>query len=89
MRHRTLDRAYPQAARDLVWCAALFCTFRPTCDLQVATSAPLPHSSRMHAVAIPTTSAERIALVVREVETRLGPAVAATYMQTRNFALGG
>lgn len=39
--------------------------------------------------AIPSTSAERFVLVVRAVEAQLGPAVAATYMQTRNFALGG
>lgn len=38
---------------------------------------------------IPKTQAERYRLVSREIELRLGPEVAATYMQTKNFALGG
>jgi hypothetical protein len=39
--------------------------------------------------AIPATPEERYQLVVSEVEAHLGREVAATYMQTRNFALGG
>lgn len=39
--------------------------------------------------ALPRTARARCALVQREVELRLGPAVATTYMQTKNFALGG
>ena len=35
------------------------------------------------------TVRERYRLAAREVEIRLGPEVAAAYMQTRNFALGG
>lgn len=38
---------------------------------------------------VPATPEERYALVALEVEAQLGPEVAATYMQTRNFALGG
>lgn len=38
---------------------------------------------------IPGTAKLRYRLVAREVEARLGPAVAALYMQTRNFGLGG
>ena len=38
---------------------------------------------------IPTTPDERYALVAREIEVQLGPETAATYMRTRNFALGG
>ncbi|MDE2613479.1 MAG: DUF2384 domain-containing protein [Burkholderiales bacterium] len=39
--------------------------------------------------AIPPTLPDRLAFVLREVEARLGSAVAATYMRTPNFALGG
>ena len=38
---------------------------------------------------IPSTSGQRYELVEREVAALLGREVAATYMQTRNFALGG
>jgi hypothetical protein len=38
---------------------------------------------------LPKTVKERHALVQREVEALLGPGVAATYMQTKNYALGG
>lgn len=38
---------------------------------------------------LPRTVRARRALVRREVELRLGPAVATTYLQTKNFALGG
>ena len=39
--------------------------------------------------AIPASQEERYKRVAREVEARLGPDVAATYMHTRNFGLGG
>lgn len=38
---------------------------------------------------LPKTVRERRKLVKREIEARLGPEVAATFMQTKNFALGG
>lgn len=38
---------------------------------------------------VPTTPEARFALVVREVAVLLGPEVAAAYMDTRNFDLGG
>lgn len=47
----------------------------------------LAHSKPMDP--LPKTVRERRTLVQREVEARLGPEVAATYMQTKNFALGG
>jgi hypothetical protein len=40
-------------------------------------------------VVIPDSPEERFNFVVREVEAQLGPEVAATYMYTRNYALGG
>lgn len=56
----------------------------------LAPPARLAHSLRMDAPAtVPATPEERYALVALEVEAQLGPEVAATYMQTRNFALGG
>lgn len=39
--------------------------------------------------AVTGTLEERYKLVLREVEAQLGPEVAATFMTTRNFALGG
>lgn len=38
---------------------------------------------------VPLSPEQRYELVVREVEGLLGSEVAATYMLTRNFALGG
>lgn len=50
----------------------------------------LAQSPRMDDPAtIPTTLGERYRLVACEVVVQIGPEVAATYMQTRNFALGG
>ncbi len=50
----------------------------------------LEHSHWMVTMrALPRTARARRALVRREVELRLGTAVATTYMQTKNFALGG
>jgi hypothetical protein len=40
-------------------------------------------------MAIPASYGERYKLVTREVEAQLGPDVAATYLHTRNFSLGG
>jgi len=52
--------------------------------------AMVAHSSGMQTPAnIPKTPDERCALVAREIEVQLGLEKAATYMRTRNFALGG
>lgn len=56
----------------------------------MASLAIVAHSPRMDTPAnIPATPEERYALVAHEIEVHLGPETAATYMRTRNFALGG
>lgn len=62
----------------------------PGGTLSVALLAMLADSSSMDTpVTIPIAPEERDALVAREIEAQLGPETSATYLRTRNFALGG